>query len=102
VIYFLRGNIPLPRLGVIPTRVRDSINSIWDWKIRYEMAHQQRIIFRRQHYRRHHSTDRTERACSFADMLQHELRGRELPADANLRRIAERAWHQFLKRGWPT
>ena len=42
-----------------------------------------------------------ERAA-FADMLRHELRGRELPADANLRRIAERAWHQFLKRGWPT
>ena len=41
-----------------------------------------------------------ERAA-FVDMLQHELRGRELTAD-ELRRIAERAWHQFLKRGWPT
>jgi hypothetical protein len=41
-----------------------------------------------------------ERAA-FADMLQHELRGRELTAD-ELRRIAECAWHQLLKRGWPT
>jgi hypothetical protein len=34
-------------------------------------------------------------------MLARELRGRELP-DHELRRIAERAWHQFLKRGWRT
>ena len=38
--------------------------------------------------------------AAFREMLAHELRGRELPAD-ELRRIAERAWHQFLKRGWP-
>jgi hypothetical protein len=38
-----------------------------------------------------------ERAA-FRDMLGHELRGREL-ADRELRRIAERAWHQFLKGG---
>jgi hypothetical protein len=31
-------------------------------------------------------------------MLARELRGRELP-DHELRRIAERAWHQFLKGG---
>jgi len=31
-------------------------------------------------------------------MLGHELRRREL-TDHELRRIAERAWHQFLKRG---
>jgi len=42
----------------------------------------------------------SERAA-FADMLQHDLRGRELPAD-ELRRIAERSWRQFLKHGWPT
>jgi hypothetical protein len=34
-------------------------------------------------------------------MLEHELRGRELH-DGELRRVAERAWHRFLKHGWPT
>jgi len=36
--------------------------------------------------------------AAFRDMLGHELRGREL-ADHELRRIAERAWHQLLKGG---
>ena len=30
-----------------------------------------------------------------------ELRGRELP-DREMRRIAERAWHNSLRYGWPT
>jgi hypothetical protein len=38
-----------------------------------------------------------ERAA-FLDMLQHETRG--LP-DRELRRVAERTWHRFLKYGWP-
>jgi hypothetical protein len=38
-----------------------------------------------------------ERAA-FGEMLAHELRGREL-SDHEMRHIAERAWHQFLKRG---
>jgi hypothetical protein len=38
-----------------------------------------------------------ERAA-FRDMLDYEWRGREL-SDHELRRIAERAWHQFLKHG---
>jgi len=33
-------------------------------------------------------------------MLDHELRGRELPDD-EMRRVAERTWHNFLKHGWP-
>jgi hypothetical protein len=40
-----------------------------------------------------------ERAA-FHEMLQHELRGRELPDD-EMRRVAERIWHAFLKHGWP-
>jgi hypothetical protein len=31
--------------------------------------------------------------------FDYEWRGRELPGH-ELRRIAERAWHQFLKHGW--
>ena len=42
---------------------------------------------------------RNERAA-LGEMLVRKLRGRELPDD-ELRRIAERAWHQFLK-GWRT
>jgi hypothetical protein len=38
---------------------------------------------------------------AFREMLERELRGRELP-DGELRRVAERAWHRFLKHGWPT
>jgi hypothetical protein len=34
-------------------------------------------------------------------MLDYETRGRELPDD-EMRRVAERAWHAFLKYGWPT
>jgi hypothetical protein len=37
---------------------------------------------------------------AFREMLQHELRGRNLP-DGELRRVAERTWHKFLKYGWP-
>jgi hypothetical protein len=37
----------------------------------------------------------------FHAMLEHELRGRELPAD-EVRRIAVDTWRQFLKYGWPT
>jgi hypothetical protein len=41
--------------------------------------------------------------------LQHELRGRNPSGqsprvsldDGELRRIAERTWHKFLKYGWP-
>jgi hypothetical protein len=40
-----------------------------------------------------------ERAA-FREMLEHELRGRELP-DGELRRVAEGAWHNFLRCGWP-
>jgi len=39
-----------------------------------------------------------ERAA-FREMLEHELRGRELP-DGKLRCLAERAWHKFLRYGW--
>jgi hypothetical protein len=35
---------------------------------------------------------------AFLGMLSHELRGREL-ADGELRRIAERAWRDFLRHG---
>jgi hypothetical protein len=38
-----------------------------------------------------------ERAA-FREMLEHELRGREL-SDGELRRVAERAWHNFLRYG---
>ena len=41
----------------------------------------------------------SERAA-FRDMLVHETRGRVLP-DGELRRVAERTWHKFLKYGWP-
>jgi len=41
----------------------------------------------------------TERAA-FREMLEHQLRGRDLP-DGDLRRVAERAWHKFLRYGWP-
>jgi len=41
----------------------------------------------------------TERAA-FRDMLQHELRGRELP-DGELRRVAVNTWRNFLRYGWP-
>jgi hypothetical protein len=37
---------------------------------------------------------------AFREMLEHELRGRELPG-CELRRVAERAWHRFLRYGWP-
>jgi len=33
-------------------------------------------------------------------MLDYEMRGRELPDD-EMRRVAERTWHTFLKYGWP-
>jgi hypothetical protein len=36
----------------------------------------------------------------YEQMLEHALRGRELPTD-ELRRIAERTWAQFCKHGWP-
>jgi hypothetical protein len=36
--------------------------------------------------------------AAFGEMLARELRGREVP-DHELRRIAERAWHQLLKGG---
>jgi len=41
----------------------------------------------------------SERAA-FRDMLVHETRGRVLP-DGELRRVAERTWHKFLRYGWP-
>jgi hypothetical protein len=43
---------------------------------------------------------RNERAA-FGEMLAHVLRGRVL-SDHEVRRLAERAWHQFLKHGRPT
>jgi hypothetical protein len=43
---------------------------------------------------------RSKRAA-FGDMLAHALRGRVL-SDQELRRVAERAWHSFLRHGWPT
>jgi hypothetical protein len=39
-----------------------------------------------------------ERAA-FLDMLEHELRGRELH-DGELRRVAEHTWRKFLRHGW--
>jgi len=42
---------------------------------------------------------RSKRAA-FGEMLGYELRGRVL-SDHEVRRIAERAWHRFLKHGWP-
>ena len=36
---------------------------------------------------------------AFLEMLEHELRGRDL-ADGELRRIAERTWQKFLRHGW--
>ena len=39
-----------------------------------------------------------ERAA-FLEMLEHELRDREL-ADGELRRVAERTWRAFLQHGW--
>jgi len=38
--------------------------------------------------------------AAFRKMLQMELQGRELPND-ELRQVAERTWHKFLKFGWP-
>ena len=43
---------------------------------------------------------RSKRAA-FCEMLVYELRGCVL-SDQELRRVAERAWHRFLKHGWPT
>jgi hypothetical protein len=42
---------------------------------------------------------RPNERAAFREMLEHELSGRELP-DGELRRVAERAWHRFLKHGW--
>jgi hypothetical protein len=36
----------------------------------------------------------------FHEMLQHELRGRELP-DSERRRVGVNTWHKFVKYGWP-
>jgi hypothetical protein len=36
---------------------------------------------------------------AFREMLEHELRGRQLP-DGEMRRVAERAWHRFLRYDW--
>ena len=44
---------------------------------------------------------RPNERAAFRKMLEHELSGRELP-DGESRRVAERAWHRFLKHGWPT
>jgi hypothetical protein len=41
-----------------------------------------------------------EQRRAFLDMLGHELRGRELTR-SELRRLAERAWREFLRRAWP-
>ena len=41
----------------------------------------------------------SERAA-FRDMLVHETRGRDL-TNGELRRVAERTWHKFLRYGWP-
>jgi hypothetical protein len=40
--------------------------------------------------------------AAFGEMLAYELRGRELLPDQELRRVVERAWHRFLRHGWPT
>jgi hypothetical protein len=37
---------------------------------------------------------------AFRQMLEHELRGRDLP-DSEFRQAAVRTWHKFLKYGWP-
>jgi hypothetical protein len=36
----------------------------------------------------------------FREMLQYELRNRELPAD-EMRRVAEDVWRRFNRVGWP-
>jgi hypothetical protein len=41
-----------------------------------------------------------EDRAAFRKMLQMEMQGRELPND-ELRQVAERTWHKFLKFGWP-
>jgi hypothetical protein len=41
-----------------------------------------------------------ERAA-FHEMLDFELRGRELSDDEMRRRVAENTWRKFLKDGWP-
>jgi hypothetical protein len=38
--------------------------------------------------------------AGFREMLQYELRNRELPAD-EMRRLAENTWRKFCKHGWP-
>jgi len=43
---------------------------------------------------------RSKRAA-FGEMLVYELRSRVL-SDQELRRVAERAWHRFLRHDWPT
>ena len=58
----------------------------------------QRLIFERRYCRGHLYLIPPNERAAFRDMLGHELRGREL-ADHELRRIAERVWHQFLKGG---
>jgi hypothetical protein len=69
-------------------------------EFRYGMAHQQRIIFKRQHCRRYYSTDPTERAASIPRNVRNRVHGREL-SDQEKRRVAERIWHRFLRYGWP-
>jgi len=58
------ANILLPRLGVIPTRFRTASINMGS-EFRYEMAHEQRVIFERQHCRGYLQADPTERARSF-------------------------------------
>ena len=89
------------RLGLIPTPIATSINSIWDrkaamrWRTSSASSSSANIV---------EDIIRliapSERAA-FADMLKYELQGRgELPAE-EMRRIAVDTWRQFLKHGWP-
>jgi hypothetical protein len=68
-------------------------------EFRYEMAHQQRIILERGDLADLFRLVPPNERAAFREMLEHELRGHELP-DGKLRRLAERAWHKFRYR-WP-
>ena len=97
---FFARNIQLPRLGVIPTRVRDSINSIWDRKsaMRWHTssASSSSVSIVEDIIRLIAANER----AAFGEMLAHKLRGRELP-DHEMRRFVVNTWHAFLKHGWP-
>ena len=88
----------LPRPSVIPTSIATNIKPSWIG-IRYEMAHQQRIILERRIADDIFRLIPPNERAAFREMLEIEFHGRELP-DHEKRRAAERMWHKFLKYGW--